>query len=53
MKKKTKYPFGSPLINFKEISNVGKVLKSKILVHGQHTINFENKFKMYFKITLK
>ena len=49
MKKKIKYPFGNPSINSKEINSVSKVLKSKILVHGQHTVNFEKKFKEFTK----
>ena len=49
MKNRIQYPFGSPLINSKEINNVSRVLKSKILVHGQQTINFENKFKEFTK----
>jgi dTDP-4-amino-4,6-dideoxygalactose transaminase len=49
MKNKIKLPFGNPWITNEEISAVNKVLKSKILVHGQHTINFEKKFKQFTK----
>lgn len=49
MKKIIKYPFGNPLIDIKETKKVSEVLKSKILVHGQNTINFENKFKKFTK----
>jgi dTDP-4-amino-4,6-dideoxygalactose transaminase len=49
MKNKIKFPFGSPWITSKEISTVNKVLKSKILVHGQHTANFEKNFKQFTK----
>ena len=49
MKNKINLPFGNPWITNKEISAVNKVLKSKILVHGQHTINFEKQFKKFTK----
>ena len=49
MKNKINLPFGNPWITNKEISAVNKVLKGKILVHGQHTVNFEKQFKKFTK----
>lgn len=46
---KINLPFGNPWITKNEISAVSKVLKSKILVHGQHTVIFENLFKKFTK----
>jgi dTDP-4-amino-4,6-dideoxygalactose transaminase len=42
--KKNKIPFGKPLIDFKEINSVTKVLKSGIYAHGPISNLFEKKF---------
>ena len=42
--KKNKIPFGKPLVDFKEINSVTKVLKSGIYAHGPISNLFEKKF---------
>lgn len=42
--KKNKIPFGKPLVDFKEINSVKKVLKSGIYAHGPISNLFEKKF---------
>lgn len=42
-----KYPFGSPIIDNKEIKAVVKVLKNPILVHGPKAEKFEKDFAKY------
>tara|TARA_E500000178_G_C16888847_1_gene692584 strand:- start:26 stop:940 length:915 start_codon:yes stop_codon:yes gene_type:complete len=44
-----KIPFGKPIINFKEINSVKKVLKSGVYVHGPKSHEFEEKFKIFTK----
>jgi len=46
---KIKLPFGSPLLSDKETYAVKNVLKSKILVHGKYTVEFEKKFQKFTK----
>ena len=47
--KKTKYPFGKPLLDSNEYNSVTKVLKSNILVHGSKSKEFEKEFKKFTK----
>ena len=49
MNKKTKYPFGKPLLDTNEYISVTKVLKSNILVHGYKSKEFESLFKKFTK----
>ena len=42
-------PFGKPLINYKEVNSVKKVLQGPILVHGPKTSEFERVFSKFTK----
>lgn len=42
-------PFGKPLINYKEVNSVKKVLQGPILVHGPKTSEFERAFSKFTK----
>lgn len=49
MSKSNIIPFGKPLVDDKEIIAVKKVLRSGIYVHGNKSLEFENKFKTFTK----
>ncbi len=40
-------PFGKPVIGKPEIESVNRLLRQPILVHGQQTLSFEEKFSNY------
>jgi len=44
---KKNIPFGRPIIGKTEIDSVNKLLRQPILVHGQKTLSFEEKFSNY------